>query len=67
MYADGRFYFRYSNDIIAMVEATPEKYIPKGTFRVGEGIGGEYSHPVIAGGCLYVRSQELLYCYNLKK
>ncbi|MEX2287792.1 MAG: PQQ-binding-like beta-propeller repeat protein [Planctomycetaceae bacterium] len=67
LYADGRIYFWYENGVMALVEATPEKYVLKGKFKVGENIGGEWAHATIAGGCLYVRTWGRLKCYDLKR
>ena len=33
-YADGHLYFRYEDGIMALIEATPEKYVLKGTFKI---------------------------------
>jgi hypothetical protein len=29
--------------------------------------GSIWSHPVVANGRLYLRDQEMLYCYNVKE
>lgn len=66
-YADGHFYCRCEDGPVALIEATPEGYREKGRFRQPERSSKKaWPHPVIAGGCLYLRDQELLLCYDLQ-
>jgi outer membrane protein assembly factor BamB len=69
LYADGNLYFRYENGLVALVEATPEKYNLKGTFtppdRPGAS-GAAWSHPVVSDGKLYLRHADVLFCYDVK-
>jgi outer membrane protein assembly factor BamB len=69
VYADGNLYFRYEDGLVALVEATPEKYNLKGTFmppkRPGA-TGTAWAYPVIADGRLYLRHADVLFCYDLK-
>jgi hypothetical protein len=68
--ADGRLYYRNEGGRgqIFLVEATPEKYIEHGRFDQPERTKlPSWSHPVIANGKLYVRDQDLLLCYDVKK
>lgn len=67
LYADGHVYFRYENGTMALIEATPEAYRVKGQFRAATDNGKGWSHPVIAGGCLYLRDQGTLLCYGLRR
>ena len=69
LYADGHLYFRYQDDTMAMIEASPEKYNLKGTFKLPRrpGMGGEgWAHPVIVDGKLYVRHSDVLFVYDIK-
>ena len=69
-YADGRLYYRNEGGkgSIFLVEATPEKYIEHGRFDQSERTKlASWSHPVIANGKLYIRDQDLLLCYDVKK
>lgn len=69
-YADGRLYYRNEGGKgpIFLVEATPEKYIEHGRFDQPERTKlASWSHPVIANGKLYIRDQDLLLCYDVKK
>jgi outer membrane protein assembly factor BamB len=66
-YADGHLYFRYQNGIMALIEANPKEYKVKGKFPIAVKNGNSWPHPVIAGGKLYLRDQDDLVCYNIKK
>jgi outer membrane protein assembly factor BamB len=68
-YADGRFYLRSegSKATVALIEATPAGYREHGRFDQPNRSGNEsWPHPVIAGGKLYLRDQDLLLCYDVK-
>lgn len=65
--ADGELYFRYQNGVMALVEATPEKYVLKGKFDLATHNGSSWPHPVIVDHCLYVRDQDALLCYDIAK
>jgi outer membrane protein assembly factor BamB len=68
IYADGNLYFRYDNGVMALIEANPERYKLKGTFRLPNDTGTpSWQHPVIADGKLYLRGEDLLLCYDVKK
>lgn len=69
LYADGHLYFRYQDNVIALIEANPQKYNLKSTFTLpkrptmsGEG----WPHPVIVDGKLYVRHSDVLFVYDIK-
>ena len=64
-YADGRIYFRYENGFMILVEATPEGYRERGSFRIPEVSHPSWAHPVIANGRLYLREQENLFAYDV--
>ncbi len=65
--ADGHLYFRYENAEMALIEATPKEYRLKGTFRIKTRHSQSWSHPVVLDGKLYLRDQQDLHCYNVKK
>jgi outer membrane protein assembly factor BamB len=65
--ADGHLYFRYQNGRMALIEATPQGYKMKGAFSIPGVSHPSWSHPVVAGGKLYLREQDNLYVYNLKR
>jgi outer membrane protein assembly factor BamB len=64
-YADGRLYFRYQDGLMVLVEATPEEYREHGSFMIPDVERQSWPHPVIAGGKLYLREQDNLFCYDL--
>jgi len=69
LYADGQLYFRYQDDTLALIEANPQKYNLKGTFKLPKrpGMGGEgWAHPVIVDGKLYVRHSDVLFAFDIK-
>lgn len=67
LYADGHLYFRYENGVMALVQATPEQYVLRGTFQIDSDLGKSWPHPVVARGMLYLRDEDALLCYDLRK
>jgi outer membrane protein assembly factor BamB len=68
VYADGNLYFRYENGVMALVEATPEGYHVKSHFQLPGYTGTpSWPHPVVAHGRLYIRGNDVLLCYDLRK
>lgn len=65
--ADGHLYCRYQNGIVALVEATPSGYKESGSFKIANVKGPSWPHPVVVDGKLYLREQDTLWCYNVKK
>ncbi len=66
--ADGRLYLRAESGTMILIEPNREKYIERGRFEQPERTREQaWTHPVIANGKLYVRDQDLLLCYDLKK
>ncbi len=69
-YADGRCYLRAegSRGTVALMEPTPKGYIEKGRFdQPDRSDKNSWPHPVIANGRLYLRDQDILLCYDVKK
>ena len=67
--ADGHLYLRSEGGkgTIALVEATPARYTEKSRFDQPErSKQNSWPHPVIAGGRLYIRDQDVLLCYDVK-
>ncbi len=68
-YADGHLYLRSESGkgTIALVEATPKAYTEKSRFdQPDRSNDNSWPHPVIAGGKLYIRDQDVLLCYDVK-
>lgn len=64
-YADGRLYVQYQNGFVALLDAAPDAYHEISSFKIPEPKGNCWSHPVVVGGKLYVRSQDNLWCYDI--
>jgi outer membrane protein assembly factor BamB len=68
VYADGELYFRYQDGLMALIEASPEGYKAKGTFKIPHSDRApSWAHPVVAGGKLYLREQDRIMCYDLRQ
>jgi outer membrane protein assembly factor BamB len=67
MYADGRIYMRYQNGVVVLVEATPAGYSEKGSFTIPNVTNPSWPHLVVSDGKLYVREQDTLYVYDVRK
>jgi hypothetical protein len=73
VFADGRFYcYGQMTGAVVRVAASKTKFekfdqftIPK-TSDQRKSQGGIWTHPVIADGKLFLRDQELIFCYDLK-
>ncbi len=66
-YADGHLYYRYQDGIMALVQATPNAYNLKGSFKLATVNGRSWPHPVVLGGRLYIRDNDALLCYDVKQ
>jgi outer membrane protein assembly factor BamB len=66
LFADGNLYFRYESGDVALIEATPTAYKLKGSFRP-QISGNGWPHPVIYHGRLYLRGNDQILCYDLRK
>lgn len=67
MYVDGHLIFRYESGELALVEATPEEYRLKGSLKPEYQEDKSWAHPVVLDGLLYLREQDKLMCYDLRK
>ncbi len=68
VYADGNLYFRYQNGVMALVEATPQAYRLKSSFTLPRYVGTpSWPHPVVANGCLFIRGNDVVVCYDVKR
>jgi outer membrane protein assembly factor BamB len=66
-YADGHLYFRYENGVTALVEPSPAGYEEVSAFPIPKHEGPSWAHPAIAGGRLYLREGDALWCYDVKQ
>ncbi|HEX3800963.1 MAG TPA: PQQ-binding-like beta-propeller repeat protein [Verrucomicrobiae bacterium] len=66
-YADGRIYYRTEAGPVLLIEPSPKSYIERGRFEQSDRSRlPAWSHPVVANGKLYVRDQDILFCYDVK-
>jgi len=72
-YADGRFYcFSEDKGEAALINATPAGWKEMGRFTIPQQTklprnkGKIWTPPVVANGQLYLRDQDLIYCYDVK-
>jgi outer membrane protein assembly factor BamB len=69
-YADGNFYLRQEDSpgTVAIIEASTSGYKEHGRFNPPNRSDQQsWPHPVISGGKMYLRDQDVLLCYNVKK
>ena len=72
IYADGRLYcFGEKKGLVALAEASPKGWKITGQFTLPRnrncGCRGDFwTQPVVANGRLYLRDQDLLFCYDVK-
>lgn len=73
-YADGRLYcFSEIDGTTALVDASPDGWKEEGRLKLPEASklrkpsGRIWTPPVVAGGRLYLRDQELLFCFDVRK
>lgn len=67
VYADGNLYCFSENGVVGLVEATPTGYKEKGRFRIPQDSLPTWTHPVVAGGRLYLRDQDTIYAFDVKE
>lgn len=66
IYADGNLYAFSENGVVGLIEATPTGYREKGRFRIQQDSLPTWTHPVVAGGRLYLRDQDTIYAYDVR-
>jgi alcohol dehydrogenase (cytochrome c) len=65
--ADGRLFYLTEKGTVLLIEPNPKEYVERGRFEQPERSGSpDWTHPVIANGKLYVRDQDVLFCYDVK-
>jgi outer membrane protein assembly factor BamB len=67
VYADGNLYCFSENGVVGLVEATPTGYTEKGRFRIPQDSLPTWTHPVVAGGRLYLRDQDTIYAFDVRE
>jgi outer membrane protein assembly factor BamB len=65
--ADGRLYYRTESGPVILVEPSPKGYAERGRFNQPDrSRASAWPHPVVANGKLYLRDQDVLFCYDVK-
>lgn len=65
--ADGRLYHRTGNNLLTLSEVADDgKYVKRGEFTAPHGSEPTWTFPVISGGRLYLRDQDVLLCYDIR-
>jgi len=65
VFADNKFICYGNNGTISLVSYSPDKLENKGSFKVMEGSGHHFSHPVLAHGIMYIRRGGGLMAYDI--
>lgn len=65
--AEGNLYCLGENGVMGLIQATPEGYREKSRFEISRGDYPTWTPPVISDGRLYLREQDNLYCYDIKR
>lgn len=72
-YADGRLYLHAESGEVALVEPSAEQFLEKGRFipvdppKRSQPMEKAWAYPVVANGKLYLRDQDMLWCYDIRK
>ena len=75
-YADNRLYLYTDDGTAILIAATPKAYSEHGRFKVPQEAPSResrptskqarvWTHPVVANGHLFLRDQELIFCYQV--
>jgi outer membrane protein assembly factor BamB len=71
--ADGMFYLlEESSGVVALIEASAQGSTERARFKIDPQTtqrkpdGRVWTHPVVSNGRLYLRDQELIYCYDVR-
>jgi outer membrane protein assembly factor BamB len=67
VYADGRLYCLGENGNMGLLEANPAAFRLVSTFPLAQGEGPCWTHPVISDGKLFLRWNDTLCLYDIKK
>ncbi|MBM3860255.1 MAG: polyvinylalcohol dehydrogenase [Verrucomicrobia bacterium] len=67
LYADGHLIYRYDRGLVILVEATPGDFRIKSRFTPQRTNSPAWAYPVIHNRKLYLRDQQLLFCYDLAR
>jgi len=66
IFADDRLYLFSEDGVVGLAEASPAGYVEHGRFAFRPGNLPTWSHPVVAGGKLFLRDQDTIYAYDIR-
>ena len=64
-YADGNLYILGEDNVVGLAAAVPGGYQEKGRFKIADQGLPSWAHPVVSGGRLYIRNQNMLTAYDV--
>ena len=67
IFAEQRLYCMGEGGIVGLIEPTPSAYTEKSRFEIPRGENPTWTPPVVANGRLYLREQDNLYSYDIKR
>ena len=67
IYADQRLYCMGEEGAVGLIEPSPAAYKEVSRFQIQKGEYPTWTPPVVANGKLYLREQDNLYCYDIKR
>jgi hypothetical protein len=66
--ADGHVYVRFADGMLALMKADPTAATEVSTFKIpGSEDRPSWSHAVILDGRLYLREQDRILCYDIRR
>jgi outer membrane protein assembly factor BamB len=63
--ADNQLYLYSEDGMVGLADVNPSQYVERGRFRLKTGNLPTWSHPVVSGGRLFLRDQNVIYAYNV--
>jgi hypothetical protein len=66
IYTDNKFIVYGNNGTVNLVSYEQEQLEAAGQFKVKEGTGHHFAHPVVANGVMYIRHGDALMAYRIK-
>jgi precorrin-6B methylase 2 len=67
-YADGRIYARHTFGRVTLIEPSPDGLHERGSFDIPDHVASMgVTNPVIAGGRLFLRDDNRLFCYDVRE
>ena len=67
IYADGKLYLLSEDGVVGLAEATSAGYREKSRFEIPRGAFPTWTPLVISAGRLYLREQDNLYCFDIRR